>query len=238
MMTALQGWTTLLGELFELMEVVAGRLGHLSELPLASAPMVEPVIGFVDEAGDELFGRFSPRVGSSLTPPVLPDFEGEASIEVVSLVLKIVPELQVSCGEPVLSQSMEQLMLGSLQASEVALVPSPPPEEPCRASASLLLGVVEHGVLDVAAPPSHVTLGQVMPVNDVTIEPDVMAPTLVPDDPFAKELCDLFASVLVARPGLGRSIACLLRGTKIRGKCEKVGKGKKSGDIGKTYVAA
>ncbi|KAE8814537.1 putative LRR receptor-like serine/threonine-protein kinase [Hordeum vulgare] len=73
-----------------------------------------------------------------------------------------------------------------------------------------------------------------MPLSDVTIEPRVMAPTPGPYDPFAKELCDLLANVEVARPGLGRSIACLLMGTKIRGKCEKVGKGKKIGAIGKT----
>ena len=54
---------------------------------------------------------------------------------------------------------------------------------------------------------------------------------------FAKELCDLLASVDVARPGLGRSIACLLTGTPIRGKSKKVGKGK-SGAIGKTNVLA
>ncbi|KAE8778427.1 High affinity cationic amino acid transporter 1 [Hordeum vulgare] len=169
-------------------------------------------------------------------PPVLMDFKGE-SVEVVSPVLKIMRELQVIYGEPVSSQSMEQLMLGSLQASEVALVPLPPTEEPCRACDSLPLGVVEHGVLDVAAPPSLVASGWVIPVSDVTIDPCPMAPTPLLDDPFTKELCDLLAHVKVARPGLGRSIASLLMGTKIEGKCEKLGKGKNNGAIENMYVA-
>ena len=41
----------------------------------------------------------------------------------------------------------------------------------------------------------------------------------------------------VARPGLGRSIACLLTGTPIRGKQKKGGKGKSSA-IGKVSLAA
>ncbi|KAE8802617.1 putative LRR receptor-like serine/threonine-protein kinase [Hordeum vulgare] len=169
------------------MEVVAGRLGHLSQLPLASAPMVEPVVvGFVDEVGDELFGSFSPHDVSGSTPPVLLDFEGEASVEVVSPVLKIMLELQVF----------------------IALA----------------------DVYQLAY------RGQVMPVSEVTIEPGVTSHIPSPYDPFTKELCDLLVSVEVTRPGLGRSIACLPTGTKIRGKCEKVGKGKKSGAIGKMYV--
>ncbi|KAE8807199.1 hypothetical protein D1007_16509 [Hordeum vulgare] len=127
MMTTLQGWTTLLEGFLERIEVVAGRLGHLLELLLMSAPMVELVVGFLDEAGDGLFDSISPRAGSSSTHLVLPDFEGESSIEFVSPVLKIMSELQVLCGEHVSSHSMEQLMLDSLYASEVALVPLPPP---------------------------------------------------------------------------------------------------------------
>ena len=45
------------------------------------------------------------------------------------------------------------------------------------------------------------------------------------------------ANVEVARPGLGRSIVCLLTGTPIRGKQKKVGK-YKSGVIGKTSFVA
>ncbi|KAI5000705.1 hypothetical protein ZWY2020_010664 [Hordeum vulgare] len=134
------------------------RPGHLPEPPLASTPMVEPVVGFMDEAVVELFGSFSPRTGSSSMPPVLLDFKGEASVEVVSPVLKIMPGLQVICGESISSHSMEQLMLGSLQASKVALVPLPPPEEPCRASARPPLDVVEREVLDVVAAPSPIVM--------------------------------------------------------------------------------
>ncbi|KAE8770397.1 High affinity cationic amino acid transporter 1 [Hordeum vulgare] len=86
-------------------------------------------------------------------PAVLPDIKGEASIEVVSPVLQILPELQVLCGEPVSPLLMEQLKLGSPQASEVDLVPSPPLVEPCKVSASLPLDIVEHGVSDVATLP-------------------------------------------------------------------------------------
>ena len=96
----------------------------------------------------------------------------------------------------------------------------------CQASANLPLGVMEHGVLDVATLPLPATIEQVMPVSDMTIEPSVLAPTPNPNALFAKELCDLLASVEVARPGLGRSIACLLTGTPIRGKQKKLGKAK------------
>jgi hypothetical protein len=228
---SLQGWLVRVESFLERAEAA------LQRLPLAPAPMVESAVGFVDEAGVELFGSFSPRVGSSSTPLVLPDFKGETSVEVVSPVLQIMPELHVLCGEPVSPLSMEQLKLGSLQASEVDLVSSPLPVEPCQAPDSLPLGVVERGVLDVAALPSSATIEQVMPVSDMTIEPLVLAPTPSSDALFAKELCDLLASVEVARPGLGRSIACLLTGTPIRGKQKKVGKGK-SGAKGKASLAA
>ena len=81
------------------------------------------------------------------------------------------------------------------------------------------------------------TIEHVMPVSDMSTEPSVVAPTPNPDALFVKELCDLLASVEVAKPGLGRSIACLLTGTPIRGKQKKVGKGK-SGAIGKASLAA
>ena len=209
----------------------------LQRFPVAPAPMVESVVGFVDEADAELFGSFSPRAGSSSTPSVLTGFEGEACAEVVSPVLQIMPELQILCGKPASPPPTEQLKLGSLLASEVALVPSPPPVEPCQVSGGLALSVVEHGASDVAALPSSATIEQVMPVSGMTIEPSVLAPTPNSNALFAKELCDLLASVEVARPGLGRSIACLLMGTPIKGKQKKVGKGK-SGAIGKASLAA
>lgn len=216
---SLQGWVVRIGSFLERAEAA------LQRLPLAQAPVVESSVGFMDEAGAELFGSFSPRVGSSSTPLVLPNSVGEASAEVVSPVLQIMPELQVLCGEHVSPVSMEQLKLDSLQASkvdpvsspppvelcqalEVDLVPSPPPVDPCQGSDNLPLSVLEHGVLDVAALPSSATIGQVMHVSGMTIEPLVLAPTPNPNALFAKELCDLLASVEVARPGLaGRLLA-------------------------------
>ena len=99
--------------------------------------------------------------------------------------------------------------------------------------------VIERRVPDVAALPSSTTIEQVMPVSNMAIEPSVLAPTPSPNSNaiFAKELCDLLASVEVARPGLGRSIACLLTGTPIRGKQKKMGKGK-SDVIGKASLIA
>ena len=95
---------------------------------------------------------------------------------------------------------------------------------------------MEHRVLDVDDVPLFATMKQVMPVSDMTIEPSVLAPTPNTDALFAKKFCDLLARVEVARPGFGRSIACLLTGTPIKGKQKKVGKGK-SGAIGKASLA-
>ena len=80
------------------------------------------------------------------------------------------------------------------------------PMEPCQATNNLPLGVVEHGVLYVSAIPSCVTIGQVMPVSDMTIEPLVLAHTPNSNVVFAVELCELLSSVEVTRPGLGRSL--------------------------------
>ncbi|XBH69160.1 hypothetical protein VPH35_097128 [Triticum aestivum] len=191
---SLQGWMVCIGSFLERAEAT------LQRLPLAQAPVVESSVGFMDEADTELFGSFSPRVGSSSTPLVLLDSVGEASAEVGSPVLQIMPELQVLCGKHVSPVSMEQLKLGSLQAwkgifpsyvsspppmepcqaSEVDLVPLPPPVEPCQLSDNLSLNM-EHGVLDVAALPSSATVGQVMPVSGMTIEPLVLAPTPNPN---------------------------------------------------------
>uniref|UniRef100_A0A453BCX6 CCHC-type domain-containing protein n=1 Tax=Aegilops tauschii subsp. strangulata TaxID=200361 RepID=A0A453BCX6_AEGTS len=84
---SLQGWMVRIGSFLERAEAT------LQRLPLAQAPVVESSVGFMDEADTELFGSFSPRVGSSSTPLVLPDSVGEASAEVVSPVLQIMPEL-------------------------------------------------------------------------------------------------------------------------------------------------
>ena len=98
---------------------------------------------------------------------------------------------------------------------------------------------MERGVSNVVALSSSATIEQVMTVSGMAIEPSVLAPTPTPNSNalFAKELCDLLASVEVARPGLGRSIACLLTGTPTRGKQKKAGKGQ-SGATSKASLGA
>ncbi|XBI93025.1 hypothetical protein VPH35_029961 [Triticum aestivum] len=244
---SMHGWLLRAGSLQERAEVALGRLSPATAeapLPPMSPPLTKLVVDFEGDKDVDLYGcfspcapGFSPHVGSSSTPQVLSDFEGVAFVEVVSPVLQIMPELQMLSGELVSPLSMEQLKLDSPQASEVDLVSSPPPMEPCQASNSLPLDIMESGVLDVVVVPLSVTIGQVMPVSGMTTEPLVLAPTPNSNALFAKELCDLVASVEVARPGLGRSIACLLTGMPIRDKQKKVGN-RKSGAKGKTSLAA
>ena len=244
---SMHGWLLRAGSLLERAEVALGRLSPATAeapLPPMSPPLPKLVVDFEGDNDVDLYGcfsprasGFSPRVGSSSTPQVLLDFEGVASVEVVSPVLQIMPELQMLSGELVSPLSMEQLKLDSPQASKVDLVSSPPPMEPYQASNSLPLDVMESGVLDAVVVPSSVTIGQVMPVSGMTTEPLVLAPTPNSNALFAKEHCDLLASVEVARPGLGRSIACHLTGTPIRDKQKKVGN-RKSGAKGKTSLAA
>ncbi|XBJ19093.1 hypothetical protein VPH35_010119 [Triticum aestivum] len=223
-------------------ELLRSELQGMASLQMPPLPKL--VVDFEGDKDVDLYGcfsprasGFSPRLGSSSTPQVLQDFEGVASVEVVSPVLQIMPELQMLSGELVSPLSMEQLKLDSPQDSKVDLVSSPPPMEPCQASNSLPLDVMESGVLDAVVVPLSVTIGQVMPVSGMTTEPLVLAPTPNSNALFAKELCDLLASVEVARPSLGRSIACLLTGTPIRDKQKKVGN-RKSGAKGKTSLAA
>ena len=78
---SLQGWLVRVGSFLERAEAA------LQRFPVAPAPMVESVVGFVDEADVELFGSFSPRAGSSSMLSVLTGFEGEVCAEVVSSVL-------------------------------------------------------------------------------------------------------------------------------------------------------
>ena len=58
--------------------------------------------------------------------------------------------------------------------------------------------------------------------SDVISAPIPPSPGHNPDALFAKELCDLLSSVEAACPGSGRAIACLLTGTKIKGRSKKV----------------
>jgi hypothetical protein len=88
---------------------------------------------------------------------------------------------------------------------------------------------------------------------DAELVPIPPLPTHNSDALVAKELCDLLSRLDVLIPGFGRAIACLLTGTKIKGKSKKVGdchqtgtqkdkslrcKDKKSGDTGKASAAA
>ncbi|XBJ24031.1 hypothetical protein VPH35_002000 [Triticum aestivum] len=256
----MQGWMLRM-ESFR--ERVEAALGELSMAPpvLQTAhvlcPLVVPDDNFEVEKGAELHGRFPPRATACL--PVSAS-EGLDNDVVVTPVLQIMPELWGLCGGSVLPLSVEQPKVDPPEISIVALPPSSPLESSqildaegfddldvaisrspksigCQAPATLPLGVLERGVLDGGALPSPATIEQVMPVSGMTIEPSVVAPTPSPDALFAKELCDLLTSVDVARPGLGRSIACHLTGTPIRGKQKKGGKGKSSA-IDKASLAA
>ncbi|XBH92908.1 hypothetical protein VPH35_083943 [Triticum aestivum] len=241
------------------MERAEAALGGLSLTPPVLQtthvlhPLVVPDGSFDTEKGDELHGRFFPRARAS-SPPLAS--EGLDNDVVVTSVLQIMPELRELCGGPVLPLCVEQLQVDPPKISSVALPPTSPLESSQIVDAeesSDLDGaisrspksigrqalVIERGVPDVVALPSSATIEQVMPVSDMAIEPSVLAPTPTPNSNalFAKELCDLLASVEVARPGLGRSIACLLTGTPIRGKQKKMGEGK-SDVIGKASLVA
>jgi hypothetical protein len=50
-----------------------------------------------------------------------------------------------------------------------------------------------------------------------------------PDALVTEEICDLFSRLDVLILGLGRSIACLLTGTPLKGKIEKAGDGLRTG---------
>ena len=59
-----------------------------------------------------------------------------------------------------------------------------------------------------------------------------------PDDLFAKELCDLLASLEVASSDSGMEIACLLTGITNISKSKKMWKRKRGGAIGKVFRVA
>jgi hypothetical protein len=62
----------------------------------------------------------------------MPYVPGIAGItEVVSSLSQIMPELHDICGESAVVVTME---LGSLDASAMSMMPSPPPSEPCQPS--------------------------------------------------------------------------------------------------------
>jgi hypothetical protein len=103
---------------------------------------------------------------------------------------------------------------------------------------------VEHVKVDV---PATLILREQLNVASTPISP---SPPHSPDALVAEEICDLLSRLDLLIPGLGRSIACLLTGTPIKGKIKKVGDGLRTGirkekslqynkniNIGKTSVA-
>jgi hypothetical protein len=103
---------------------------------------------------------------------------------------------------------------------------------------------VEHVKVDV---PATLILREQSNVASTPIPP---SPPHSPDALVAEEICDLLSRLDLLIPGLGRSIACLLTGTPIKGKIKKVGDGLRTGfrkekslqynknvNIGKTPVA-
>ncbi|XBI15389.1 hypothetical protein VPH35_057813 [Triticum aestivum] len=249
----MQGWML---RMEGFMEHAEAALRELSLALPVLRPLVVPGDNFEIERGAELHGCFSPRARARSPSSAS---EGLDNDVLVTPVLQIMPELRELCGGPVLPFSVEHLKVDLPEISIVDLPPASSLEssktmdaDECvdfdvaisrspksigwQVPAGLPLGVMEHRVLDVAALPSSATIDQVMPVSGMTIEPSVLAPTPNSNALFAKELCDWLASAEIARPGLGRSIACLLTGTPIKGKQKKVGKGK-SGAIGKASLA-
>lgn len=215
-------------------ETALSRLSLLQDLMKTiptSRPSTEVGVGSTKDLGTELYGCFSPRVGDSSSPlsslPLVPSTaEGEAMA--VAPVLQIMPDLQELCVSPSLPLSVEHLK-------------------------------VDLPVISCVQPDSDSPLsGEQLEVNspeqsDVTFASTPPSPSHNSDVLFAKELCDLLSSVEVAIPGCGRAIACLLTGTKIKGKGKKVDdrsrsdipkkkslrcKDKKSGSIGKAPAAA
>jgi hypothetical protein len=125
--------------------LVQAEAAHGRPMPDVSSP-TELHVDSVDEGKADLYGCFSPRVGIC-TSWVSAASMTEAA-EVVSSVLQVMPELQELCGVSSVILPME---LVSLEALEVASMPSPPPSEPCRSPA-----IVDSGGLDASVTTSHV----------------------------------------------------------------------------------
>ena len=161
----------------------------------------------------------------SALPTVMSTAEGGTIPVVVPPVLQVMPELQVLCASSDSPLSVEHMMVDT-QATT------------CEGHDSTL--TCESSEVNSAAH-SHVASAPIPP-----------PPTDNSNALFAKELCDLLASVEAISPGTGRATACLLTGTTFKGKykvsdCPRTGivkekslrcKGKKSGAIGKTPAAA
>ena len=124
---SMHSWLLRAGSLLERVEVALGRLSpstaEASHTPMLS-PLPKLVVDFEGDKDVDLYGcfsprasGFSPRVGSSSTPQVLPDFEGVASVEVVSPVLQIMPELRELCLSSASLLSVKHMKVESLVTS-------------------------------------------------------------------------------------------------------------------------
>jgi hypothetical protein len=195
-----------------------------------------------------LYGDFSPRV----TPP-----RSEVIVEVVAPILQIMPELQELSGEPSIVLSME---MGSLGALEVAMTPSAPSLESCQPLPFVDRGgqvvslIDEVNEVEVSTPNSEAPLSMVHPEVDLlgslvvvstpsSLEPSESLGFADSDALFAKELCDLLASLEAASPGSSKEIARLLSMKDSWDKIEKVkeylkSKSKKYGTTRKVSQAA
>jgi hypothetical protein len=126
-------------------------------------------------------------------------------------------------GDAPSSLSVSSAVEGKAIAEVVAPVLQIMPElQELGASPDLPL-TVEHVKVDV---PTTLSLPK---QSDVAPTPIPPSPPHSPDALVAEEICDLLSRLDVLIPGLGRSIACLLTGTPLKGKIEKVGDGLRTG---------
>ena len=114
-------------------------LGRLTLVSIVSS-MTKLLVDSVGEHETYLYGCFSPHGRSCLSSSLIVSVvsSSEATVEVEALVLQIIPELQVLCGEPASPLSMVLLEADSLETSS----PTPPPSDPSKS-----LVIVECGDL-------------------------------------------------------------------------------------------
>jgi hypothetical protein len=168
--------------------------------------------------------------------------ESDTTIEDMTPVLQISPELLEMGREPNSPMSMVQLKVDLPEASARPLAPTPSPPEP-----TLSLSFMERGGLDVVVPcPLESTRRKVSLDKEVAMS---RALAQVPSALFARKLCDFLINLEADDPGSGKMIGCLLDEWAIRDRSKKAGssilkeksfksKSKKSGSMKKAYVAA
>jgi hypothetical protein len=119
--------------------------------------------------------------------------ESETTIEVVTLVLQILPELLEKGREPNSPMSMVRLKVDLPEASAMPLAPAPSPPEPA---------LVERGGLDVLAPRSPKSTRQEVSLDEEVGLSGVLAQ--VPGALFARKLCDFLINLEADDPGSAR----------------------------------